>query len=144
VSIAQNFNLNSNQYKTGDVYIPNPKIIFDFARWTIKTESYPQLDSIARFLLKNDGLIIEVGTHTDSRGRGSDMYCTRLDTKRSESIVKFLISKGINRVRLVARGYGKTQLIISDEEIDEMKTDFEREEAHAVNRRTEFKIIEIK
>ena len=142
MSIAQNFNLNSNQYKTGDVYIPNPKIIFDFARWTIKTESYPQLDSIARFLLKNDGLIIEVGTHTDSRG--SDKYSTRLDTKRSESIAKFLISKGINRVRLVAQGYGETQLIISDEEIDEMKTDFEREEAHAVNRRTEFKIIEIK
>ena len=142
LSIAQNFNLTSNQFKVGDVYVSNPKILFDFSKWTIRAESHAHLDSIANFLLKHDSLVIEIGVHTDSRG--SDKYSIRLDKKRAESIMEYLINKGVDSERISARGYGKTELIKSDEEIEKMETAQEKEEAHAVNRRTEFKIIEIK
>lgn len=142
LSIAQNFNLASNQFKVGDVYVSNPKILFDFAIWTISAESYSHLDSIADFLLKHDSLIVEIGIHTDSRA--SDNYSMRLDKKRAESIMEYLMNQGIDSERLSAKGYGETELIISDEEIEKMKTAQDKEEAHAVNRRAEFKIIEKK
>ena len=141
-SIAQNIKLNSNEFKKGDVYVSNPKIIFDLAEWTIKAESQPHLDSISDFLLNHDSLVVEIGVHTDSRG--SDEYSRRLDKKRAESIMDYLINKGVDSERLLANGYGETELIISDKEIEKMKTAKEKEEAHAMNRRTEFKIIEIK
>ncbi|MEZ4800264.1 MAG: OmpA family protein [Flavobacteriales bacterium] len=139
---AQKFDLVSNEFKVGEVYLSNPKILFDFAKWTIRKESYSHLDSIAEFLARYDSLIVEIGIHTDSRG--SDNYSMRLDKKRAESIMEYLIKQGVDSDRLSAEGYGKTELIISDEKIEKMKTAQEREEAHAVNRRTEFKIIEIK
>lgn len=142
LSLAQQFNLDSSKFKVGDVYISNPKILFEFANWSIKNESYAHLDRIADFLISHDSLVIEIGVHTDSRE--SDWSSRRLDVKRAESIQEYLNNKGVELDRLTAQGYGKTVLIISDIEIEKMQTAQEREEAHAVNRRTEFKIIEVK
>lgn len=124
-SIAQSFNLDSDPLKVGDVYVSNPKIVFDLSKWSIRAESYPHLDSIADFLLKHDSLVVEIGIHTDTRG--SDNYSMRLDTKRAESIKEYLINKGIDSGRLYAKGYGETELIISDEDIVKMKTAQEKE-----------------
>ena len=135
------FDLNSNEFKVGDVYIPKPKIMFDFDRETIIPKCYPQLDSIAKFLLKHDSLIIEIGVHMDSRG--SDKYSRRLDQNRAESVKEYLVNKGIRQDRMVAIGYGESQFIISEEEIDKMESAREKEEAHAINRRVEFKILNI-
>ena len=57
--------------------------------------------------------------------------------------MEYLINKGIDSKRLLAQGYGEIKLIISDKEIEKLNTAQEKEEAHAINRRTEFKIIEI-
>lgn len=141
-SIAQNFSLTSSEFEIGDVYRAKPLILFELADWTIKQESYNHLDSIASFLVKNDTLMIEIGVHTDSRI--SDFYSSRLELKRAQSILEYLKEKGVDSTRLVAQGYGKTQLLISDSEIDKMETAREKEEAHAANRRVEFKIVEIR
>jgi outer membrane protein OmpA-like peptidoglycan-associated protein len=133
--------LNSTQLKVGEVFTPNPKIAFDLAHWTIRPESFPVLDSIATFILINDSLILEIGVHTDSRV--SEKSSMRLDQKRAESVVEYLTDKGISSNRLVAKGYGESQLIIPVKEINKMTTPQEQEEAHAQNRRTELKIIEI-
>lgn len=139
---AQHFNLASTEFEVGETYVANPKILYDLAKWTIRPECYDHLDSIADFLIEHDQLVIEIGTHSDSRG--SDQCSMQLHLKRSQSIRDYLITKGVRAERLIAKGYGETQLIISDKEINQMKTAKEIEEAHAVNRRTEFKIIEIK
>ena len=52
------------------------------------------------------------------------------------------MSKGIESDRLIARGYGESNLLISDEEINKLPTEEAREAAHQRNRRTEFKVIE--
>lgn len=140
-SIAQYFNLTSDSFKVGDIYVATPKILFEISSWKLKTESYAQLDSIADFLSKDDNLVVEIGVHTDSRI--SDKISTRLDMRRAESIMEYLIIKGVDSKQLLAQGYGEIKLIISDKEIEKLNTAQEKEEAHAINRRTEFKIIEI-
>lgn len=142
LSFAQQFNLDSSELKVGDVYISQPKIIFDLAKWNIRPQSYEQLNRIAEFIKNHEGLVLEIGVHMDSRG--SDHYSTCLDKKRAESVQNYLVQKGIAPERLTAQGYGETQLLISDQDIAKMKTAKEKEEAHALNRRTEFKILEIK
>jgi hypothetical protein len=49
--------------------------------------------------------------------------------------------KGINTARLQAKGYGKTQLLITDDVIAKAKTKEEKEALHALNRRTAFRIL---
>jgi outer membrane protein OmpA-like peptidoglycan-associated protein len=57
-----------------------------------------------------------------------------LSDRRAKSAVDYLVSQGIDPTRLVARGYGESKLLIADAQT---------EEEHQVNRRTEFKILEI-
>ena len=138
-AFCQEFNLNSSQFKVGDIYTANPKILFALGEDDILKESFEQLNRIFAFLIKHDSLFVEVGVHVDSRL--PDQYSYRLDQIRADKIVGYLVSKGVNQDRLIAKGYGKTQLIISDEEI--MKSS-DQESLHAINRRTEFKIVGVR
>lgn len=86
-------------------------------------------------LNENPNIVIELSSHTDSKG--SDSYNEVLSQKRANSVVKYLISKGINPARLVAKGYGETMPVAPNENPD--GTD--NPEGRAKNRRTEFKIL---
>ncbi len=141
LSYSQTFDLNSKNFKVGDIYISNPKIFFELAKKIIREESYSHMDSIVKFLLLNKNLVVEVGVHTDSRG--SKSCSVVLEKIRSQSIVEYFINKGVNPKRLIAKGYSDTQLKITDKEISKLDTKIEKEKAHSTNRRTEFKIIRI-
>ncbi|MDT8410891.1 MAG: OmpA family protein [Vicingaceae bacterium] len=99
------------------------------------------IDSIVIFMNQHPNLIIEVGSHTDSRG--SSEYNLKLSEKRAESIVRKLISLGIDSSRLTFKGYGEEQPIISEELISKTESSDEKERLYAVNRRNELKIIKI-
>ncbi|MFT6716906.1 MAG: OOP family OmpA-OmpF porin, partial [Saprospiraceae bacterium] len=86
-------------------------------------------------LEQNPGIIIEIGSHTDSKG--SDIYNQSLSQRRAESVVKYLIGKGVEEERLQAKGYGETQFIAPNENEDGTDS----EEGRALNRRTEFRIV---
>ncbi|MEI8135740.1 MAG: OmpA family protein [Bacteroidota bacterium] len=105
-------------------------IFFDFDRATIRPESANELERLIKLLNDNPRLKIELGSHTD--GKGSDDYNWKLSESRSKSVVDYLIGKGISTSRLVAKGYGETK------PIDTNETD----EGRQNNRRTEFKILE--
>ena len=83
----------------------HPKILFEFANWTIKAESFPHLDRIADFLIRNDSLVVEIGIHSDSRW--AKAYSMRPDSKRAESIMEYLIQKGVGLNQLKAKGYSE-------------------------------------
>jgi len=83
-------------------------------------------------------LVLEVGQHSDWV---NPKYSVRLTQKRAQSIVDYLISKGVSKYRLVAKGYGDSKMIIPTEKIDKLTKDIEKEKARAVNRRTEFVIL---
>ena len=74
-------------------------IYFDFDSYDLKPESFTELDRLYKFLVDNPGIKVEISAHTDSKG--SDEYNLELSQKRAESVVNYLIAKGINSDRLV-------------------------------------------
>jgi len=94
---------------------------------------------IDEYLLKlmrdKPGLRIELMSHTDSRG--DDAYNMALSQQRAQSVVNYLVNKGIARNRLVATGYGETRL--KNRCANGVQCS---EEEHQQNRRTEFRIIQ--
>ncbi len=103
-------------------------IFFDFNKSSIRAESASELERLINLLNENPSLKIELGSHTDNKG--SDEYNLKLSESRSNSVVEYLISKGISAARLTSKGYGESISISSND------TEIGRQE----NRRTEFKI----
>jgi OOP family OmpA-OmpF porin len=121
----------------GEIVIPG--IEYDFDRATLRPESQKILDDLAKFLELNDNISVEISSHTDARG--SDKYNERLSQDRAKSCVDYLISKGISPDRLVAKGYGEKQPLITEADINKLPTKDEQEAAHQRNRRTAFRPI---
>ena len=112
------------------------KINYDVAKYEVPSTAVPQLSKLATLLKKNRDIKIELSSHTDSRG---DLASNQtLSQKRSEYIVNFLVSAGVNANQMVAKGYGETKLL---NECGDGATC--TEEQHEKNRRTEFRILEI-
>lgn len=128
------FTLTDTVLKVGDVYILD-RLYFDFDKWTIRDESTIQMDSVVDFLKRNNGLIIEIGGHTDNRGH--EEYSLRLTKSRAESAMEHLIKKGIRKKRLTSVGY-ETSQPIAPNQFDDGK---DNPEGRQLNRRVELKII---
>jgi outer membrane protein OmpA-like peptidoglycan-associated protein len=96
----------------------------------IQPDSFPVLDNVARILADNPDVRVEIGGHTDATGgRAHNM---RLSQARAESVVNYMVSRGVDRARLDARGYGPTQPVASND----------TEEGKAQNRRIEFRRLD--
>lgn len=108
-------------------------IYYDLDKADIRPDAALELDKLVTILKDNPTISIELSSHTDARA--TDAYNDALSQRRAESAVAYIVSKGIAAERLVAKGYGKRQLIIQNAQT---------EEEHQVNRRTEFKVIDIK
>lgn len=108
-------------------------IYYDLNKSSIRSDATPELDKLVKILKDNPSIRIELSSHTDSRS--SDEYNLNLSQQRAQAAVDYLVSQGIAADRLVAKGYGETQLLISNAQT---------EEEHQTNRRTEFKVIEVK
>jgi len=111
-------------------------IYYEFDKAGLTESSKITIDTtLLTILEQNPEIIIEIGSHTDSKG--SDAYNQSLSQRRAESVVKYLINKGVDESRLQAKGYGETQFITPNENPDGTDS----EEGRALNRRTEFKIV---
>jgi len=109
-------------------------IYYDLDKWDIRTDAATQLDELAVLLFENPTIKIEIGAHTDSRG--SDDYNLDLSSKRANSVIQYLNSKGIAAERLSSKGYGESQLINNCKDGVECE-----DEEHQQNRRTTFKVL---
>ncbi|MDE5420421.1 OmpA family protein [Labilibaculum sp. DW002] len=133
-----------------------PNIFYDFGSWTLRDESKTALDGLVETLNDNPKITIELGSHTDFVG--SESTNQGLSQKRAQSVVDYLIEKGINWDRLVAQGYGEAKpLIISSDkakEYDFLKEgdvltewvisklqEKQKEIANQLNRRTDFRVL---
>ncbi|MCI5057992.1 MAG: OmpA family protein [Flavobacteriales bacterium] len=112
-------------------------IYFDLNSSKIRPDAATELDKIVSAMKNNPGIKIELGSHTDSRG--SDEYNLSLSDKRAKSSAAYIISKGVNSERILGKGYGETKLV--NKCTNGVKCSAAQ---HQENRRTEFKIIEIK
>jgi outer membrane protein OmpA-like peptidoglycan-associated protein/Tol biopolymer transport system component len=122
-----------------DIPVSLNNVFFDLAKATLRPESHVELNKLVDFLKKNPTLKIEIGGHTDTRG--DDKANLTLSQDRANSVVEYLIAKGIDTKRLTAKGYGETKPKFTDAEIEKLTTEKEKEAAHQENRRTEYKIV---
>ncbi len=134
-----------------------PDILYDLAKWDLKPQYKDSLQGLIKTLDENETIIIELASHTDSRG--TDESNDILSQKRAESVVNYLIERGIDPDRLVAKGYGervprrltkdvvkdgftfKTGTLLSQSFVDSLPSKPQQEAAYALNRRTEFRIL---
>ncbi len=134
-----------------------PNIFYDFNKWDLRPESMVALDKLVETLNDNPTITIELMSHTDSRGNDADNMT--LSQKRAQSVVDYLIQKGIASDRLSAKGYGKTEPKVVDKKLADQYTFLKegskvdddliksltdpdlQEIAHQINRRTEFKVL---
>ena len=108
------------------------RIYFTYNSATIDPRSFVLLDDVAQLLATYETItLVEVAGHTDTRGKKS--YNKRLSQRRVDSVVMYLIERGIASSRLSAVGYGEDEPKIVD-----ARTEVE----HAENRRVEFHILE--
>ena len=103
----------STEFKT-EIYLSSTEtpievenIFFDLDKADLRPESMVSLDKLVETLNDNPNIVIELGSHTDSRA--SDAYNMDLSRRRAQSVVNYLIEKGIARDRLVPKDYGETQ-----------------------------------
>ncbi|MBK7811275.1 MAG: OmpA family protein [Saprospiraceae bacterium] len=111
------------------------KIYYDFDDDKILPESEPDLRALLEIMTKYPEMVIELSSHTDSRG--DDAYNLKLSERRANSARRWLVNKGIEGKRIKAKGYGETK-ILNHCNNGEDCTD----EEHRFNRRSEFKILE--
>ncbi len=115
-------------------------IYYDFDKWDLRPESKATLDTLYNILIENPTIIIELSSHTDSRG--SDVYNQNLSQKRAESCVNYLINeRGIPKERIEAKGYGESKPLDDCSKYNDCPQDQSGDcPCHQLNRRTEFKI----
>ncbi len=134
-----------------------PDILYDLNQWNLKPRYQDSLQGLIQTLRNNPNLVIELGSHTDSRD--TKEYNDILSLKRARSVVDYLIMRGIAPKRLVAKGYGervprslqkdivkdgflfKKGTTLDDAFIQSLSSKTEKEAAFALNRRTEFRVL---
>jgi len=117
--------------KTMDVQ----NLYYKSGKWKLTTEARKELNKVITLMKDNPGLTVELGSHTDSQG-GFDSNMT-LSKKRAKAAVDYLIDKGdIRKSRIVSRGYGET--LLKNKCADGVRCSSVE---HALNRRTELKIV---
>jgi outer membrane protein OmpA-like peptidoglycan-associated protein len=114
----------------------NEKVFFELNKATIKPESFGLLDEVADTLIKNPRIkLVEVQGHTDTAG--PDAKNLKLSDARAKSVMDYLVSKGVAKERLVAKGYGESKPLVPTP-----KGQKETPEAAEQNRRVEFIILQ--
>jgi len=134
-----------------------PDILYDLAKWDLKPQYQDSLQGLIETLDANENIVIELASHTDTRD--TEERNDVLSQKRAQSVVDYLISRGIDPDRLVAKGYGervprvlskdiiregytfKAGTVITDSLINTLPNNEIKEAAHQLNRRTEFSIL---
>jgi peptidoglycan-associated lipoprotein len=140
-----------------DKPIELPNILYDFGKWDLRPESMVSLDKLVETLFDNPNVTIELMSHTDSRD--TEEYNQELSQKRAQVVVQYLIDKGIASERLSPKGYGestpkvvdtditkqnpflRTGTPLTEQYINSLANDEQKEIAHQINRRTEFRVL---
>lgn len=137
-------------------FFPLINLYHEFSKWVVREETDIELLALARpnIVITKEGhselvmeldkmvslmagdptLVLELSSHTDSRG--SDDFNLRLSEKRAQSAKEYIISHGINASRITSKAYGESLLL--NKCADDVDCS---EEEHRANRRTEFKVM---
>lgn len=153
-TITQDFYLNPIPEK--DIQIEG--IEYDYDSDKLRPNSLLVLDKLYEFLQLNENLVVEINSHTDARG--SDTYNQKLSERRAKSCVVYLVSKGLDKERLKAKGYGESEpntllgenkepvigvdgnkITLTEAYINTFEDKEKQDELHQLNRRTSFRVL---
>jgi len=110
-------------------------IYYDFDDDKILPASEPDLTYILNLMKEYPEMVVELGSHTDAQGK--EGYNQTLSQRRAQSAVNWIQERGIDVSRLVAKGYGESNIL--NQCVNGVKCS---DDEHRFNRRTEFKILE--
>lgn len=146
------------QFPLASIQVPVliDNIFYDFDKYSLRKESETALDELVKLLEQNPNVTIELSAHCDYKG--SDAYNKKLSQRRAETVVRYLIEKGIKTDRLTPVGYGKQKPKTIRKKLTEKynwlkegdvltedfikKLDKEKQEiCNQLNRRTEFIVL---
>ncbi|WP_225307145.1 OmpA family protein [Adhaeribacter soli] len=127
LNMTLNKNVVNNSYIVENIY-------YDVDKHEIRPDAAKELDKLAVMLRDNPEVKIELSSHTDSRQTNG--YNQMLSQLRADAAVEYIISQGIDKKRITAKGYGESKLLNRCK--DGVKCS---EQEHQLNRRTEFKLI---
>lgn len=122
---------------TGNILRTN--VYFDLNKSTLRPESKPVLDSLARFLELHNGVTMRINRYGDKYNPEMSM---RLGNRRAKTIYDYLVTKGIDKARLYYTDYGTTRPLVPQSKIDSTKNLEEKQRLEKMNRRTEFEIVQ--
>ena len=128
------FNMVTKDIELSNIKVGNnitlKNVFFNTGKWHVKEDSHSELDRLVLLLSDIPGLKIEISGHTDNIG--TESFNELLSQRRADAVVNYLVGKGVDKNRLVAKGYGQSIPVESND----------TDEGRAANRRTEFEIIE--
>jgi len=116
--------------------IPISNINYQFGKSDLNKDYEEGLLNLATIMKDNPDLTVELGSHTDARGSKDRNF--ELSRERAQNVVAFLVDHGVDRSRLISRGYGETQLLNHCDNTTECS-----DNEHRKNRRTELKVVGI-
>lgn len=128
---------------TGAVVLP--EIQYELGKWDLRPQFEDSLQGLIEILQVNQNITIELGSHTDNRG--SEASNDILSQKRAQAVCDYLVIRGIDPLRLTAKGYGERVprtvdgVKLTEQYINSLPTEEQKERAHQLNRRTEFKVL---
>jgi peptidoglycan-associated lipoprotein len=133
-----------------------PNIFFEFGKADLSKESTNALDELVALMNDNPKIVVLLIAHTDNRG--TDAANMQLSQRRAQAVVDYLIINGVDEERLDAKGMGesqprkttdeiakkytflKTGQTLSEEFINSLQDNEQKEICHALNRRTEIQV----
>jgi outer membrane protein OmpA-like peptidoglycan-associated protein len=122
-------------YGLGDVF-QLKNIYYDLNKFFIRPDAAHELDHVLAILKEYPQMQIELRSHTDARA--TDAYNLRLSENRARAALDYLVSRGVPANRLVARGYGESEILNGC--VDGVNCS---DDEHQQNRRTEFKVLAV-
>jgi len=113
------------------------KVSYGLNEFKIDQNGQRVLDKVIQIMKDNPSIKIELSSHTDSRA--DDVFNKKLSEKRANFAVNYMITKGVDKTKIIPVGLGESKLINACGNNSDCT-----EEEHAINRRTEFKVIDNK
>lgn len=123
-------------YYEGKFVFDLPNVFFEYGSPNLKQLAKVELDKVAQVMKTFPDMEVELSSHTDCRG--SAEYNLELSALRAQSCVVYLESKGVQKKRLLAIGYGEER--IKNKCVDGVEC---TEPEHSINRRSEFKVLKL-
>ena len=115
---------------TADSIVITEKIMFEYDKADIRSESFELCDEIVDVIQKNPRIKkISIEGHTD--GDGSAKYNKKLSQKRADAVMKYFVDHGVDAARLQSVGHGEDKPIAANDS----------DEGKEKNRRVEFLIL---